>query len=144
LNSTSYLWIWGDGTTSTDENPVHNYSQLQNQVITLIAINEGCTDSSIANIVNVELPLFDSIPNIITPNGDGMNDCFEVSSAIIYSECFSLAIFNRWGGKVFETTNNYKCWNGNSSNNTQVPSGQYYYIINLRETEVNGSITVIR
>jgi gliding motility-associated-like protein len=69
------------------------------------------------------------IPNIITPNGDGQNDYFRVSSAITTSK---LEIFNRWGRKVYEQTNYANNWGGDNQ-----PAGVYYYLL----TRSNGSTT---
>ena len=69
------------------------------------------------------------VPNVITPNGDGFNDLFKVSTAGTSSK---LEIFNRWGRKVYEQTNYQNNWGGDSQ-----PAGVYYYLL----TSNNGAQT---
>jgi len=71
------------------------------------------------------------IPNVFTPNGDGLNDFFQVKSLSLKS--FSGQVFNRWGKLVYQW-NDWKSedagWNGlNQGTGAEVPAGTYYYII---------------
>jgi gliding motility-associated-like protein len=84
-------------------------------------------------------------PNIITPNGDGVNDKFEIGALIIggaYTET-QVIIFNRWGKKVFET-NNYK----NDFDGAGLPDGVYYVTIKakgiLKDVEFKSSLQILR
>ncbi len=71
------------------------------------------------------------IPNVFTPNGDGVNDYFQVKALSL--KLFSGKILNRWGRVVFEWTDPKvleKGWNGQYQNDGQpAPTGTYYYII---------------
>lgn len=108
----------------------------------------GCIyNDSILVLVNA----IDSIgffPNVFTPNNDGANDCLPINSmARLLSVDF--VVFNRWGDKVFETTNTNLCWRGITNNGEELPVGVYYYILNGKtecDQSVNfhGSITIIR
>lgn len=69
------------------------------------------------------------IPNIFTPNGDGVNDEFLVSGNGIKS--FSMTIYNRWGIKVYQSDDIAKGWNGGNS-----ADGTYYAII--KAETING------
>lgn len=94
--------------------------------------------------------------NVITPNGDGMNDKYDPK--VKGDKNYDLVIFNRWGEKVFESTSPDSDWDGTNFNDgTKVPAGTYYYIINYHfvgQKENNrgndkgkprtGTITVIR
>ncbi|MCW3103558.1 MAG: gliding motility-related protein [Bacteroidetes bacterium] len=73
-------------------------------------------------IIDVLLDCQLIIPNIFTPNGDGVNDEFLVSGNGIKS--FSMTIYNRWGIKVFQSDDIATGWNGGNS-----PDGTYYAII---------------
>ena len=90
--------------------------------------------------------------NVFTPNGDGQNDEFIIDGTSI--EEFEMKIFNRWGERVFETTDVNTTWNG-KVNNTGIscPEGTYFYIVNYKflfseENEglgpVEGQIELIR
>ena len=63
-----------------------------------------------------------TIPNVFTPNGDGINDLFLVSG--IGLKTYSLTIFDRWGKKVFESNDIKQSWEGKKDDD-----GTYYYLI---------------
>jgi gliding motility-associated-like protein len=96
--------------------------------------------------VIVQNPL--SIPNTITPNNDGFNDTWRIGNISNYPSA-QVSIFDRWGQSVFKVTGYTpdKRWNG-TNNGLRIPSGTYFYIIELRVGETtkiyNGSINVIR
>ncbi|HNW76687.1 MAG TPA: Ig-like domain-containing protein, partial [Bacteroidales bacterium] len=73
------------------------------------------------------------IYNVITPNGDGVNDTWTISGIEKYPEN-SVIIFNRWGDKI-RTFNGYNnsdvIWDGTNKNGESVPDGTYFYIIKL-------------
>jgi gliding motility-associated-like protein len=144
INATSYLWQFGDGQTSTQQNPSHTFSVANTYPVTL-TVNAGqpCTDS-VVTIVNIENA--DStnwfVPNCFTPNGDGINDVFEI---IGISECstYSFIIFNRWGQKVFETTDTLNSWNG-ALNSKNVSEGVYLYILTVNGQKSSGTVSLLR
>jgi len=95
----------------------------------------------------------ENIVNVISPNGDNINDSWSVPAL---NECYPnhrVTICNRWGDKVSEIENclGDDCWDGSASKNGKLlPTGAYFYIIELKgvnSTEdeiVTGSITLIR
>lgn len=144
VNSNAWHWDFGDNTTSNDENPVHLYQQLQNQSVQLIAFNNGCPDTMMIDGISFDFPLFDSTPNIITPNGDQINDCFKIQNTQYFNGCFNLKVFNRWGSSLFETNDPLKCWEGKSNEGNDVPDGTYFYLLRIGTGERNGTIQVNR
>ena len=85
--------------------------------------------------------------NAFTPNKDGVNDEFVVKGAFLST--FSLAIYNRWGKKVFETQTPNQGWDGIMSNGKAAPEGVYIYLANGEgpngdQVKRMGSITLIR
>ncbi|MBL7940713.1 MAG: gliding motility-associated C-terminal domain-containing protein [Flavobacteriales bacterium] len=91
------------------------------------------------------------VPNVFTPNGDGMNDTFQVTGLAI--DRFSMEIYDRWGKKMYETSSLAKGWNGGLDNATgsPVPDGTYYYIVDLQDrcsdkptTNFTGHVTLLR
>lgn len=89
------------------------------------------------------------VPNAFTPNADGYNDQFGYYGE--YYTDFSIAIFNRWGNKVFESTNPDAFWDG-SVNGQGVPEGVFVYLIKYRGTHPDyqkmfmktGTVTLFR
>lgn len=80
----------------------------------------------IASLVNV--------PNVFTPNGDGINDIFRVQMLSVTS--FHAIIINRWGRKVYEWSDPEGGWDG-KINGTEASPGTYYYIVTARGLEKN-------
>ena len=94
-----------------------------------VSIVSGGTTTSCQTSVREHLLLVPDleVPNIITPNGDGKNDVFKISTA---STTTRLEIFNRWGRRVYEQSNYQNNWGGDNQ-----PAGVYYYLLTLQ----NGS-----
>jgi gliding motility-associated-like protein len=141
--ATEYLWDFGDGSTSAETNPVHVYADLTNQTIQLVASNGACADTS--ELVNLasDLPVY-NIPNIVTANGDGKNDCLHISGTENFRECYSLKIFNRWGNSVFQTDKADNCWAGKDDDNNELPAAVYFYILEIKDLILKGSVHLIR
>ncbi|MBI1184342.1 T9SS type B sorting domain-containing protein [bacterium] len=68
------------------------------------------------------------IPNIISPNGDGLNDAFHIRRIDEYDE-IDISIYNRWGECVFKSTDISFSWDG-SYNGKPVVNGSYFYVAN--------------
>jgi gliding motility-associated-like protein len=146
--ATGYTWNFGDQTTSTQQNPVHTYPSGGTFVITLVAENPPCKDTVAATVVIGDLsPLHIGAANVFTPNGDGKNDCFTLAPDTAYAikHCLYLEIFDRWGIKMFESSDSDICWDGkNHKDNKQAVDGTYYYIAKLGGTTIKGYVTLIR
>ncbi len=69
------------------------------------------------------------IPNVFTPNGDGLNDFWVISNINKYPEA-SIEVFNRWGTVVFRSTESRKIWDG-MFNGRKVTPGTYCYSVIL-------------
>ncbi len=69
-----------------------------------------------------------NLPNTFTPNGDGYNDLFTPRKPYRFVSSVELAIFNRWGEKVFETSDPNINWNGkDQQSGKDLPDGVYFY-----------------
>lgn len=83
------------------------------------------------------------IPNAFTPNGDGLNDYFEIRGLESFP-AHRLTVFNRWGNEIYRSNNYQNDWNG-----TNLSEGTYYYVLELRlhtghPQTFKGFITLIR
>ena len=90
--------------------------------ICLIAKNGFCVDTLCTDMVIDEKFV---VPNIFSPDGDGINDLFYINYACLKE--YDLTIFDRWGLKIFETTSGG--WDGRNSSGVQMSDGTYYYIL---------------
>ncbi|MBI4945394.1 MAG: PKD domain-containing protein [Bacteroidetes bacterium] len=70
------------------------------------------------------------IPNVFSPNGDGMNDMFYIPG-VCPNEKYSLQIFDRWGVLMFSTSMRNNGWDGRTNAGVEVPNGVYYFIVTL-------------
>jgi gliding motility-associated-like protein len=142
--ATSYFWNFGDGTTSTLKDPVHKFTFSQTSTVTLIAIDNGCADTLQMVITTKAFNDYFRVPNVFTPNGDGKNDCFEVSALTYVIPCVQLTIYDRWGLKMYDNEHG-ACWDG-KYNGKEVPDGTYFYLVKLGTTshEAHGALTLLK
>lgn len=108
-------------------------TDLSKSVLVNIATVEGTTPDGpkVTDEDKVEIPVQGGgeegpfkIPNVFTPNGDGINDNFEIVG-IGQFDRVEILVFNRWGNEVYRNSNYRNNWNGLNLN-----VGTYYYIIN--------------
>jgi gliding motility-associated-like protein len=84
------------------------------------------------------------IPNVFSPNGDNINDVWNIKALKDYDNCI-VEIFNRWGQLLFRSYGYQQPWDG-TYNGQQLPVATYYYLIDLRNGEkpIAGSVTLLR
>lgn len=92
----------------------------------------------------VPIPVEITIPNTFTPNGDGINDTWQIPALAGCPTC-TVSIFNRNGALIIRSTGYAKAWDG-SYKGKPLPAGVYYYIIYKigNHTKLAGSVTVLR
>jgi len=76
--------------------------------------------------------------DILTPNGDGINDYFEIENIGLYTDC-ELAIYNIWNDLVYSIKNYKNDWNGAS-----LDAGAYYFILKYKDKTEKGNINILR
>lgn len=147
---TVYFWSFGDGSTSTNENPSHLYNSIGNYTVWLIVYDDyGCIDSTSATIIIQDVfTLY--IPNAFSPNGDGINDLFYPQGMGVDTEEYELRIFDRWGQMVFFSTTVNQGWDGNLNEKirNQKPVNTYTYTLDFKDSvglphRIVGSVTAI-
>ena len=84
------------------------------------------------------------LPNAISPNGDGINDCFAIGKTGEFTSCTTVEIHNRWGNKIWSTTSTNKCWEGKDDKGNAVPEGTYFYILEFKDKKYTGHVMVVR
>jgi gliding motility-associated-like protein len=139
-NQTDSLWATdriffqlGDGTVSDGEFVNHRYERDGLYQITLVSERHGCTYQQTQNV-----PVFTlKMPNVITPNGDGINDPFfvqygeEGTSPGAYGFKTSLIVYNRWGTVVFKSSEYENSWRGEG-----LSPGLYFYEVKVEDHAV--------
>jgi len=148
IGANSWYWNFGDGNTSTEQNPSHIFNEmgLYNVILT---VNSGAPDSCISSsaiIIEAVLPSEVKIPNVFTPNRDGINDIFTVANKGL--ETANMKIFNRWGKLVAEWDGAQGGWDG-TINGIPASEGVYYYIFTAKgfdkvEYNYNGIFSLMR
>lgn len=124
-NATSYVWVLPNGNTTTVFDPTVLFEQLDGpSTITLYAYSaNGCYDSM---TMTIEWPFV--VPNVITANGDGVNDYFIIAGLAPNSK---LIILNRWGNLVYTSDNYSNNWDGRDKSGLYVTEGVYTYVLEL-------------
>ncbi|MCK9450527.1 MAG: gliding motility-associated C-terminal domain-containing protein [Bacteroidales bacterium] len=165
IEITNHFWEFGDESPSSDLlTPEHLYSEEGEYSVILTVVNpQGC-DTIYLKQVKV-LPIKLKIPNVITPNGDNINDLFVITEAppgegeengvlksatnsnaykplSAYYKSTTLVIFNRHGRKVYESTNYQNDWDGGG-----LKDGTYFYVLKCEGFKSNevykGSLSIV-
>ncbi len=133
-------YLWSNGSTG----PVATYVQGGTATLT---VNTRC-DTLTATTKIEENDCQDEevyIPNSFTPNGDGLNDTWQIANLPPLN---TLHIANRWGQILFEASPYQNNWNGTDKHNNLVPNGMYVYRLTYqwrnREVRAYGWINVMR
>jgi gliding motility-associated-like protein len=146
----TWSWYVGNDTLNIVNNSSNQYFATDmsgNYTITLmVEDNLGCQDE-FSLMVTVNDPVL-VVPNVVTPNGDGIND--ELVFSEVYFKTYSVEIFNRWGHLIYtiKDQTGMAIWDADTQNGTPVTDGVYFYRIvgeMLAGTKVDshGFVTVI-
>jgi len=143
VSDENVTYFWSPGTGLSDrrvKNPILTGDSAR--VYTLVVTDiRGCTSTDKTKIVIS--PVL-AINNTFTPNGDGINDVWNIKGLVAY-ESSTIDIYNRNGAQVFHSVGYGIPWDG-TSNGGAVPVGVYYYVIDTKEkgVKLSGWVTVIR
>ena len=147
----TYFWDFGDGVTSTETHPIHEYMDPGRYSVNMIVMDEhNCIDSMHQDYV-INGPVY--IPNAFSPNGDGINDEIFIIGKTIQKEEFLWVIYDRHGALVFMSIDPTISWDGtiHAGKNKIKDASPGVYVYHLKYKDVNGnhferdgSITLIR
>jgi len=143
----AYQWQINGVDTSDVTSELSTFSLKNNDVVTcVIFTNNGCSQVVISNPVKMVIypaPNI-SIPNTFTPNGDGINDVWDIKYLYLYHYA-SVKIYNRYGSLLFQSKGYDEPWDGKYKGQV-VPTGTYYYVINMgiHTPLLSGPLTVIK
>ncbi len=151
---TEWFWQFGDklGGYATIQNPIYYYN-VQNEsdtgdyIVSLqVKTNHDCKDTA-ENVLTIKPDITVYIPNSFTPNriGPSRNNQFFVVAQSY--DAINIKIFNRWGEKLYESTDANEGWDGTYMGNN-VPDGVYVYLVEAeawgKKYRYYGTITLLR
>lgn len=142
-------WDFGDSYTSSIFSPApHTYADTGTYLITLITSTQyNCIDTTYKTII-VEPDFAFYVPNVFSPNGDGINDSFNGKGILI--DEYEMKIFDRWGNMVFISKDLQEPWDGKANYGSVVAQQDVYiYVINLtdfkrKKHEYKGIVTLVK
>ena len=147
LQGATYLWTPAEALNDiTSANPIANPIIRTSYEVTASVISNGLTcvgkDTVVITVSPPVYPL-----NGFTPNGDGVNDVWDIDFLADYPDCI-VEVYNRWGEMLFRSPAGYTTkWNGMYNGNS-LPVGTYYYVIKLNNPDYpeayTGPVTILR
>lgn len=151
--ATSYLWNFGDSTSSNEINPFHLYTNISENIpVTLTAFSESGCIGTYSLVLNYNEPAIFYVPNSFTPDQDEFNQTWgPVFTQGFDPYNFDLYVFNRWGELIWESHDTKGRWDGTyGSGGIRCPDGVFTWKISYKPKEtderiiVTGSIRLIR
>jgi gliding motility-associated-like protein len=141
--SSNYVYRWSPVTDLNNPNtlqPVTKPTVDRTYVLTVTGAG-GCSSS---DDVFVKVLLAPVIPNVFSPNGDGINDVWNIRYLNSYIGA-SVKVFDRYGKMIFESIGYNTPWDGKKAGK-ELPVGVYYYIIDPKNGRkaMSGSVTILR
>jgi len=146
INGYSAQWTFGDGNTSTLNNPSNTFISPGDYWVTLISEDTfGCIDT-VSKPIHIEQQYLIYIPNSFTPDGSRLNETF--SGQFIGLDHLEITVFNRWGELVFHSNELNFSWDGTNNNKTVQP-GTYTWRMKCitssgKELSFLGHVNVLR
>jgi len=142
-NNTTWLWTPETGLT----NPINPYTEASPEQTTTYYIyatsQYGCTEYDSVTISVIPLVF---IPSGFSPNGDGVNDIWQLDYLFYYPE-IEVSVYTRWGELLFHSKGYENPWDG-TYKGKDMPAGTYYYVILLNDVffpdPITGPVTIMR
>jgi gliding motility-associated-like protein len=135
---TAWTWIFPDGTSTNQMTPSYVFTVNDSLVKFTYTTIDNCNDTIYIPVNVQEFKL--TVPNVFTPNGDGVNDKYEIPNLDRYISN-ELYVFDRWGTLVFKENNYNNGWDGG-----RLPDGVYFYILKCqgywKEDVFRGSVSI--
>jgi gliding motility-associated-like protein len=143
----SYQWKVNNVDQNINSSTFTTNALSNNDVVTCtLTLSTGCVvlvASLPFTITLLPLPPV-SIPNTFTPNGDGINDIWDIATLVYYPNCL-VNVYNRYGVLVYQSKGYSKAWDG-SYKGSLLPVGTYYYLIDLgtKTDKISGAVSIVR
>ena len=133
-----YSFEWWNGSV---ENPINLGMSPGNYSVTVIDGNSCVQDTSFS----IATMTSECIPNIFTPNGDGINDTWSLEDTFLYEDS-EVRIYGRFGRLIFHSFGYHHKWDGTNKQGNDLPDGVYFYSIEIGHgfDQINGTVTILR
>lgn len=140
-------WNWNFGDGEIENGPVVSHVYIAPglyQVMLKVTTDNGCSDSV---VVSIDVSELFQLPNVLTPNNDGVNDALQVYSS--YAENMNMKIYDRWGHVVWAGSGDEVIFYGRTHEGIGLSSGTYFYslqvnYLNSEQKEYTGFIELIK
>ena len=149
INADNWEWDFGDGTDPVYEpSPVHEFPDSGTYIVRLIVHSPGGCPDTIYSTVRVEMEFIINVPTAFSPNGDGVNDGF-IAKGIGYTD-YSMWILDRWGRKIYHSTDREVAWDGTYfGNGNQCQADVYEWVLDVldfkgKKHRLIGHVTLFR
>ncbi|QEC78202.1 T9SS type B sorting domain-containing protein [Mucilaginibacter ginsenosidivorax] len=145
---TTYQWQVNGTNMGLNQSTFTGNAFNNGDVVTCtITTSNACTAPVTSNllVVNILPPVVITVVNAFSPNGDGVNDTWNIPNLSFFPDCL-VSVFNRYGLKVMQSTGYTKAWDGTYGGKT-LPAGVYYYIIDTKDSSrprLSGNVTILR
>lgn len=147
-----YVWTWSDGRRDTTTQPIieREYSQLEGGDFTVkVEVTSG-GNCLVETQTQFSIPVCSGliIPSAITPNGDGINDIWNIQA--LGFQRYTVTVYNRWGTELWTNGGDpTKLWNGTDKSGQAVIEGVYTFVFvgtdqNGKQVTRTGTVTVLR
>lgn len=140
----SWLWNYGDGEGDNLQDPIHNFDEGGDYVITLLVTDaNGCQDT-VTKVITIALPPV--LPSGFTPNGDGENDVHIIRGGPFKTVDYS--VYNNWGELIYTSNGELTGWDG-TFKGEPAPNGVYTWtfvvtLANDKTIKQSGDVTLTR
>jgi gliding motility-associated-like protein len=147
LSIVQHFWIVADDSVlqinpSVEFNqPSGTYSGIYGIVLSNNCVYEFDFDYFLDDQLNVDLV---SLPNVITPNSDGVNDIFLIDETLDKCAAYVIEFLNRWGQVVYVMTSNQQPFEGRDSGGSLLVDGVYFYRFTSEKISEQGFVSVLR
>jgi gliding motility-associated-like protein len=150
---TSYYWFASSPSTFSNQ---HGSSTLalptEDTTTYFIQVQDlnGCVDTASVQVFVIEQDsaviyanTYGNVQNVITPNGDGMNDILDLSGITNGDDC-EFSVFTRWGTPVYSQEVYNNSWGGTTDGGAQLPDGTYYFVLTFNnQIRIKSAVTVL-
>lgn len=141
----AYEWNFGDGSSSNISQPVHEFP-FGSIISVTLTVDQGNGDQQVyaLDVSTPPAPVIEelTLPNVFSPNGDGVNDVFGPITDHFLGPCSQLSIYNRFGQLLFDGAGNNVMWDGRTFAGEKAVAGTYFYVFQVNGREFTGYLSL--